>query len=99
MEQRTAARSLPTSFEDDNDQEQEDTSRDKNKRPLVGPPTAKTKGVHQLPARLAPTPKTTSKPGPSMTTTGDKKQRNKPQKEVFATPAPLQQSYIHTYIL
>lgn len=47
--------------------------------------------------RGPPTPvptaaKTTSKPGPSATTTGDKKQCNKPQKEVFATPAPPQQS-------
>ena len=43
MERRTAARSLATSFEDDNDQEQEDTSRAKNKQPLAGPPTTKNK--------------------------------------------------------
>lgn len=49
LERRTATRNLATSFDEDNDQRHQG-HRGKNKRPLMGPPTAKNKVRQQVPS-------------------------------------------------
>jgi len=50
LEGRMAARILDTSFYNDDDQQHQEGCRAKNKRPLVGPPTAKNKVHPQVPS-------------------------------------------------